>query len=143
MNRSPFNTLSSLTDSIVTAMPNDTTIYKVTATKSGCSTSASIRINVDDVQCDEPNIFVPNAFTPNNDGNNDVLRVRGRWITSLRFVIYNRYGQELFTSSNQTDGWDGTFKGKDLGPDVFGYYLSVRCLDGGNFAKRGNVTLIK
>lgn len=140
---SPFNTLSSLTDSIVTATPNDTTIYKVTATKSGCSTSASIRINVDDVQCDEPNIFVPNAFTPNNDGNNDVLRVRGRWITSLRFVIYNRYGQELFTSSNQTDGWDGTFKGKDLGPDVFGYYLSVRCLDGGNFAKRGNVTLIK
>jgi gliding motility-associated-like protein len=140
---SPFNTLSSFTDSIVTAMPNDTTIYKVTASKNQCTTTASIRINVDDVQCDEPNIFVPNAFTPNNDGNNDILRVRGRWITSLRFVVYNRYGQELFSSLNQSEGWDGTYKGKDLGPDVFGYYLSVRCLDGGNFAKRGNVTLIK
>jgi gliding motility-associated-like protein len=140
---SPFNTLNSLTDSVVVAMPNDTTIYKVIASKLGCSVTGSIRINVDDVQCEEPNIFVPNAFTPNNDGNNDVLLVRGRWITSLRFVVYNRYGQELFTTNNQLEGWDGTYKGKDLGPDVFGYYLTVRCLDGGNFAKRGNVTLIK
>ena len=140
---SPFNTLNSLTDSIVIAMPNDTTIYKVIASKMGCSVTGTIRINVDDVQCDEPNIFVPNAFTPNNDGNNDELLVRGRWITSLRFVVYNRYGQELFTTNNQLEGWDGTYKGKDLGPDVFGYYLTVRCLDGGNFAKRGNVTLIK
>ncbi|MEY4048050.1 MAG: hypothetical protein RL284_1601, partial [Bacteroidota bacterium] len=140
---SPFNTLNSLTDSIVIAMPNDTTIYKVIASKMGCSVTGTIRINVDDVQCDEPNIFVPNAFTPNNDGNNDELLVRGRWITSLRFVVYNRYGQELFTTNNQLEGWDGTYKGKHLGPDVFGYYLTVRCLDGGNFAKRGNVTLIK
>jgi gliding motility-associated-like protein len=140
---SPFNTLNSLTDSVVTAMPNDTTIYKVIASKLGCSVTGTIRINVDDVQCEEPNIFVPNAFTPNNDGNNDALLVRGRWITSLRFVVYNRYGQELFTTNNQLEGWDGTYKGKDLGPDVFGYYLTVRCLDGGNFAKRGNVTLIK
>ena len=140
---SPFNTLNSLTDSVVFAMPNDTTIYKVIASKLGCSVTETIRINVDDVQCEEPNIFVPNAFTPNNDGNNDLLLVRGRWITSIRFVVYNRYGQELFTTNNQLEGWDGTFKGKDLGPDVFGYYLSVRCLDGGNFAKRGNVTLIK
>lgn len=140
---SPFNTLNSLTDSIVIAMPNDTTIYKVIASKQGCSVTGTIRINVDDVQCDEPNIFVPNAFTPNNDGNNDELLVRGRWITSLRFVVYNRYGQELFTTNNQLEGWDGKYKGKDLGPDVFGYYLTVRCLDGGNFAKRGNVTLIK
>lgn len=140
---SPFNTLNSLTDSVVVAMPNDTTIYKVIASKLGCSVTETIRINVDDVQCEEPNIFVPNAFTPNSDGNNDVLLVRGRWITSLRFVVYNRYGQELFTTNNQLEGWDGTFKGKDLGPDVFGYYLTVRCLDGGNFAKRGNVTLIK
>ena len=140
---SPFNSLNSLIDSVVTAMPVDTTIYKVTASKLGCSTSASIRINVDNVQCEEPNIFVPNAFTPNNDGNNDVLHVRGRWITSLRFIVYNRYGQEVFSSSNQADGWNGIFKGKELGPDVFGYYLTVRCVDGGNFAKRGNVTLIK
>lgn len=140
---SPFNTLNSLTDSVVIAMPNDTTIYKVIASKQGCSVTGTIRINVDDVQCEEPNIFVPNAFTPNNDGNNDVLLVRGRWITSLRFVVYNRYGQELFTSNNQLEGWDGIYKGKDLGPDVFGYYLTVRCVDGGNFAKRGNVTLIK
>jgi len=140
---SPFNTLNSLTDSVVTAMPNDTTIYSVTASKSGCKANASIRINVDDVQCEEPNIFVPNAFTPNKDGINDVLLVRGRWITSLRFVVYNRYGQEVFSSNNQADGWNGVYKGKELGPDVFGYYLSVRCIDGGNFAKRGNVTLIK
>lgn len=140
---SPFNTLNSLNDSVVIAMPNDTTIYSVIASKQGCSVTETIRINVDDVQCEEPNIFVPNAFTPNNDGNNDELLVRGRWITSLRFVVYNRYGQALFTTNNQLDGWDGTYKGKDLGPDVFGYYLTVRCVDGGNFAKRGNVTLIK
>jgi gliding motility-associated-like protein len=135
--------LSSFTDSIVTATPNDTTLYRVVASKQGCSATASIRINVDDVQCEEPNIFVPNAFTPNNDGINDLLLVRGRWITSLRFVVYNRYGQEIFVSTKQSDGWNGIFKDKELSPDVFGYYLSVRCVDGGNFVKRGNVTLIR
>jgi gliding motility-associated-like protein len=140
---SPFNTLSSFTDSIVTATPNDTTLYRVVASKQGCSATASIRINVDDVQCEEPNIFVPNAFTPNNDGINDLLLVRGRWITSLRFVVYNRYGQEIFVSTKQSDGWNGIFKAKELSPDVFGYFLSVRCVDGENFVKRGNVTLIR
>jgi len=140
---SPFNTLNSFTDSVVTAMPMDTTLYKVVATRQGCSSFASIRISVDNVICDAPNIFVPTAFTPNADGANDQLQVRGRWITSMRFVVYNRYGQEVFGTTDQTKSWDGTFNGKTLGPDVFGYYLFAQCVDGSSYGKRGNVTLIR
>jgi gliding motility-associated-like protein len=52
---------------------------------------------------------VPNAFTPNNDGNNDILKVRGRWISKLQFVVYNRWGQEMFTTTDLNNGWNGVF----------------------------------
>ena len=127
----------------VRATPQDTTIYKVVVSKKGCKEEKTIRINVDNVNCGEPNIFVPNAFTPNNDGNNDVLKVRGRWISKLQFVVYNRWGQEMFTTTDLNNGWNGVFKGNEVAPDVYNYFLQVTCLDNKTFMKRGNTTLIK
>lgn len=127
----------------VRATPQDTTIYKVVVTKKGCKEEKTIRINVDNVNCGEPNIFVPNAFTPNNDGNNDILKVRGRWISKLQFVVYNRWGQQMFSSNDVNNGWNGLFKGNDVAPDVYHYYLKVTCLDNKDFIKSGNTTLIK
>ena len=135
--------LNSTNTASVRATPQDTTIYKVVVSKKGCKEEKTIRINVDNVNCGEPNIFVPNAFTPNNDGNNDILKVRGRWISKLQFVVYNRWGQEVFTTTDVNNGWNGVFKGNAVAPDVYSYFLQVTCLDNKIFMKRGNTSLIK
>ncbi len=139
----PSTGLNATNTASVRATPQDTTIYKVVVTKKGCKEEKTIRINVDNVNCGEPNIFVPNAFTPNNDGNNDVLKVRGRWISKLQFVVYNRWGQEMFTTTDLNNGWNGVFKGNEVAPDVYNYFLQVTCLDNKIFTKRGNTSLIK
>jgi gliding motility-associated-like protein len=139
----PSTGLNATNTASVRATPQDTTIYKVVVSKKGCKEEKTIRINVDNVNCGEPNIFVPNAFTPNNDGNNDILKVRGRWISKLQFVVYNRWGQEMFTTTDLNNGWNGVFKGNEVAPDVYNYYLQVTCLDNKIFTKRGNTTLIK
>ncbi|MDP5088989.1 MAG: gliding motility-associated C-terminal domain-containing protein [Saprospiraceae bacterium] len=139
----PSSGLNATNIASVRATPQDTTIYKVVVSKKGCKEEKTIRINVDNVNCGEPNIFVPNAFTPNNDGNNDVLKVRGRWISKLQFVVYNRWGQEMFTTTDLNNGWNGVFKGNEVAPDVYNYFLQVTCLDNKIFSKRGNTTLIK
>jgi len=139
----PSTGLNATNTASVRATPQDTTIYKVVVTKKGCKEEKTIRINVDNVNCGEPNIFVPNAFTPNNDGNNDILKVRGRWISKLQFVVYNRWGQEMFTTTDLNNGWNGVFKGNEVAPDVYNYFLQVTCLDNKIFTKRGNTSLIK
>ena len=139
----PSTGLNSTNTASVRATPQDTTLYKVVVTKKGCKEEKTIRINVDNVNCGEPNIFVPNAFTPNNDGNNDILKVRGRWIAKLQFVVYNRWGQEMFTTNDVNNGWNGVFKGNEVAPDVYNYFLQVTCLDNKIFTKRGNTSLIK
>ncbi len=139
----PTSGLNATNTASVRASPQDTTIYKVVVSKKGCKEEKTIRINVDNVNCGEPNIFVPNAFTPNNDGNNDVLKVRGRWISKLQFVVYNRWGQEMFTTTDLNNGWNGVFKGNEVAPDVYNYFLQVTCMDNKIFTKRGNTTLIK
>lgn len=139
----PTTGLNATNTASVRATPQDTTIYKVVVSKKGCKEEKTIRINVDNVNCGEPNIFVPNAFTPNNDGNNDILKVRGRWISKLQFVVYNRWGQEMFTTTDLNNGWNGVYKGNEVAPDVYNYFLQVTCLDNKTFMKRGNTTLIK
>jgi gliding motility-associated-like protein len=139
----PSTGLNATNSASVRATPQDTTIYKVVVSKKGCKEEKTIRINVDNVNCGEPNIFVPNAFTPNNDGNNDILKVRGRWISKLQFVVYNRWGQEMFTTTDLNNGWNGVFKENEVAPDVYNYYLQVTCLDNKIFTKRGNTSLIK
>ena len=139
----PSTGLNATNSASVRATPQDTTIYKVVVSKKGCKEEKTIRINVDNVNCGEPNIFVPNAFTPNNDGNNDILKVRGRWISKLQFVVYNRWGQEMFTTTDLNNGWNGVFKGNEVAPDVYNYFLQVTCLDNKIFTKRGNTSLIK
>jgi gliding motility-associated-like protein len=70
----------------------------------------------------EPTLFVPNAFTPNGDGHNDLFRVFAGSIRSFRMVIYNRWGEKLFQTTDMHAGWDGTVKGRPV-PD--GVYVAV------------------
>lgn len=109
----------------------------------GCSITREKIIYVFELVCGEPNIFIPNAFTPNKDGNNDILFVRGRNISEMHFVVFNRWGEKVFETTDQKTGWDGTFKGKDVDPAVFVYHLTVKCGDGQEYFKKGNVTVIR
>ncbi|WP_320028900.1 PKD domain-containing protein [Haliscomenobacter sp.] len=140
---SPATGLNTTTGSTVIASPTDTTEYTVKVTSNGCMAELKITINVAGPYCIEPYIFVPTAFTPNRDGVNDILYVRGRGIDRMTFIIYNRWGQKMFETSDPKVGWDGTFRGKPLPPDVYGFYLLANCIDGTTYRKQGNVTLIR
>lgn len=127
-----------------TATPVQTTTYRVKVTDAqGCSATALVTVVVRAPECREPFIYVPNGFSPNGDGRNDVLFVRGTGIDELYFVVYDRWGEKVFETTSQDIGWDGRFRGKTLNSDVFGYYLRVRCFNGEDFFKKGNVTLLR
>jgi len=126
------------------ATPLQTTTYTVRVRDSqGCANSALVTVVVRDPVCERPNIYVPNGFSPNGDGRNDLLFVRGNGIDEMDFTIFNRWGERVFQSDNPSVGWDGTFRGKQLPPDVFAYYLRVRCFNGQEYFEKGNITLIR
>jgi gliding motility-associated-like protein len=125
----------------VIASPLTSTTYQVIGTdsNSGCTNISKVKIDVE-VELNE--IFVPEAFSPNNDGNNDKLFVRGS-IKEFTFSVFNRWGEIVFRTQNQSTGWDGSFRGKDLDAGVFVYYLSGVDAAGNTINKKGNITLVK
>jgi gliding motility-associated-like protein len=105
----------------------------------GCSDTAARVVSA----IVNPIVGVPSAFTPNNDGVNDVVKVRGFGIDQMMFRIYNRWGQEVFVSQNPEFGWDGRFKGALQPMDVYGYTLNILFSDGTNISRKGEITLIR
>jgi len=141
---SPTTGLEDPTSPSTTAQPKTTTTYYINVSdKWGCSWSDSLTIWVLDVICDEPYIYVPNAFTPNNDGQNDILYVRSNVSETVDFKIYNRWGELVFKTNNLANGWDGSYKGVKVDPGVFTYYLTIRCYNKEIFSKKGNITVIR
>jgi len=129
---------------IITPIDSGQVTYSVTVTnEDGCTNTASITIRVLNPACDKTDVFLPNAFTPNGDGINDILLVRSNFLTSWELHIYSRWGEEVFSTKDQNIGWDGTFKGKKLEPDVFGYYFTAVCINQATYNDKGNVTLLK
>ncbi len=140
----PENSLDNATIVNPIASPLVTTNYLVNIIdENGCENTASVTVNVREGICDFPYIYVPTGFTPNNDGENDVLFVRGLFIDELTFVIYDRWGDQVFETDNQDIGWDGTKNGEPLPSGVFGYYLRAVCKNGEVYTRQGNVTLVR
>jgi gliding motility-associated-like protein len=92
---------------------------------------------------DASQIFIPNAFTPNNDGVNDVFRARGPDYEKFYLAIYNRWGELIFESERMKDGWDGKHRGKEQDPGVYGYYLKTSCDGNNEIFQKGNFTLVR
>jgi gliding motility-associated-like protein len=90
-----------------------------------------------------PLVDVPNAFTPLSGDLNSVIKVMGFGIVKLKFDIWNRWGQLVFSTSDQQIGWDGKFKGQLQPMDVYMYTLSVEYFDGKKLTKKGDITLIR
>ncbi len=141
----PTNTLSKPDIYNPIAKPAETTVYtvKIKKTGGGCGNAAQVTVYVLEAECKEPFLFIPNAFTPNEDGVNDYFQARGNNIDSVYLAVYNRWGERVF-ETNELDGkWDGIYKDTVLAPDVFAYYVVIRCKNGQRFFKKGNVSLIR
>ncbi len=123
------------------ATPLEDITYTVTGVSllQGCPQTDSVHIKVI-----QPDVILPNAFTPNGDGNNDVFRVKGRnFINVQEFKIYNRLGNEIFSTNNINKGWDGTYKGIPQDPGVYFYQIRVAYPNGKTQLLKGDVTLIR
>jgi gliding motility-associated-like protein len=140
---SPQVGLSNPYSQITQAKPEQTTQYVVSVTDGICIKSASVKVNVLEVVCDRTYVYVPNAFSPNGDLENDVLYVRSAIATKILFRIFDRWGELVFETTDQNIGWDGTFRNKLLKPDTYDYYLEATCVQGEQKIIKGNVTLIR
>jgi gliding motility-associated-like protein len=99
-------------------------------------------MNLTRIRCNQ--IFIPNAFTPDNNSNNDIFKPSIiEPVTNYRFTIYNRWGQVVFTTTNYLLGWDGRFKGKTQPVGTYVYYITMIDSDDKPREFKGSVTLIR
>ncbi len=138
-NWSPIEFLSCTTCVTTVATPEATTVYVLTVNQNGCVATDTVLIEVNE-KCGD--VFVPSGFTPNNDGTNDLLTVRGNCIKELDFKVYDRWGELVFQTSDQNTGWDGTYKSKPAIAGVYVYYISA-VVKGSTINLQGNTTLIR
>jgi gliding motility-associated-like protein len=139
----PTTNLSASTVQNPTAVLAESTIFTLNVSDGLCSGSDTVLIKVYDSICQAPFVYIPNAFSPNKDGKNDQLYVRGQYIYEFVFRVYDRWGELVWETNKINEGWDGTFRGKLLDPDVYDYYLQVTCVGGLENIIKGNVTLIR
>jgi gliding motility-associated-like protein len=121
---------------------NKTGYYKTCLTavnSSSCPSTVCKQVPADVL----PLIGLPTAFSPNGDGENDILYVRGAAIQTLDLKIYNRWGQLVFETRSQEKGWDGTFNGEPQPIEAYAYVLSVTFIDGTAKLLKGNITLLR
>ncbi|MFT7452827.1 MAG: gliding motility-associated-like protein, partial [Patescibacteria group bacterium] len=128
--------------------PVENTLYEIILLDTnGCLVEAEIFLRVDK----ERNVFIPNAFSPNGDGNNDVFMIfaNNEAIKSVNELqLFNRWGEKVFQQNdfmpNDPDyGWDGLFKGKIMNPSVLVYFAEIEFVDGYKKMYKGDVTLMR
>jgi gliding motility-associated-like protein len=134
--------LSSTTINNPVALPQSDIEYIVQVSDvNGCTGLDSIRVRLFRVA---PGLYVPNAFTPNGDGKNDIFRPVVLGIKSLDlFQVYNRFGQMVYSGTDIAKGWDGTFGGRPQDPANFVWIAEATDYTGKKIKRKGNVILIR
>ena len=124
------------------ALPQDNITYRVQLTIAiGCTAFDTIRVKVFYLP---PDIYVPSAFTPDNDGNNDVFRPMALGIKKLEsFRVFDRWGKLMFETSQIGQGWDGTYKGRGQDPGTFVWEANAVDYKNRSIFRKGTVILIR
>lgn len=137
----PIGSLSNPNSPAPLVSPGETTNYVVTGTDSnGCSSRDTVTVSIDY----RVNQLVPTGFTPNNDGLNDVFKiVNPSFYRLMEFRVFNRWGQEIFSTTDINRGWDGKWKGVDQAMGSYNYLIRVGTPEGNVYKYQGDVTLIR
>jgi len=131
----------------IAVKPNESAEYTVEVTNDGgCMARDKVSVYV---LCNNANVFLPNTFSPNGDGANDTFYPRGSGIFQVKMLrVFNRWGEIIFEKSNMyandiSAGWNGTYKGAKLPPDVFVYVMDVICDNNTVLTFKGNIALLR
>jgi gliding motility-associated-like protein len=114
----------------------------MTENAQGCLDTLCKVINIG---CPEDALFIPNTFTPNEDGLNDIFRVStlGQCIENFEMTVFDRWGEAVFSTKDLAKGWDGKIKGVVAKSDVYTYLVKYTMINKKAFSKSGHVTLMK
>ncbi len=129
------------------ASPVQSTTFVCAAVNGGgCLAREAVTVTV---VCGNSNIFIPNTFSPNNDGVNDKFYVRGKGLFSIKsFRVFNRWGQLVYEKLNgapndASSGWDGNFNLQKMPSDVYVYMIEILCTNNAVIPVKGNITLLR
>lgn len=128
------------------ASPNVTTTYTVIVTdEKGCAALDNVTVIIPECNLIQSDIFIPNAFSPNGDGENDLLSIYAKktCVKSFNLQIYDRWGISMFKTNNINDWWDGTFNGTQANTTLFIYYCTITSTDNQTVTKKGNITILR
>jgi gliding motility-associated-like protein len=119
----------------------DSVIYRVYVADGPCVRSDLVTIRISNLG---PDIIVPSGFTPNGDGKNDLARPITPGIAQLKyFIIFNRLGETIYTTSVIGEGWDGTYKGQNQAPGTYIYQAEGLDFRGNTIFRKGTIVLIR
>jgi gliding motility-associated-like protein len=116
-------------------------VYVVIANPSEPGVAASVSNRVAIIK--NPNLFYPRAFTPNSDNLNDIFNVYGQFIDGFEMSIFNRWGELMYTTTQISEGWDGTFKGNQMPEGTYTFIVKILDRAGRNIKESGSVLLLR
>jgi gliding motility-associated-like protein len=125
------------------ALPLQTTLFTIVVTDAnGCKATDTVSVEVKEMV---DNIFIPNAFTPNGDGNNDVLELYGNTssLAFMEFVVFNRWGEKVFETNEHHFQWDGNYRGEQAPQGAYVYTMKYVLLNGTRNEHKGSITILR
>ena len=140
----PSGSLETPYDNDTKASPEVTTIYTLNASDTNnCKFQDTLKIECIELICGMPNLFIPNAFSPNDDGVNDKLCFKGDWLRSFKISIFSRWGEKVFETTDINECWDGRYKGTKCQAGVYMYVCDIICEDNQEGSFKGDITIIQ
>lgn len=137
--QSQFPNQTAATQSVVMG-DSSQTFSVVLQSVNGCTDTATVRVTIDPTSF---NIYVPNAFTPNSDGKNDVFYILGPTIKEIELRIFNQWGQQIFATKDKGRGWNGLFNGQPQPAGVYVYTVKAVLYNGTIITQKGTLLLIR
>ena len=136
----PSSGYTSTTHTVTGLSPLQTISFKVIAlAPSSCQNSPAGTSNAKTLG--DP-VFIPNSFSPNGDGKNDVFKIYSNLVAGMEMKIFNQWGELVFSTSSLSDGWNGTYKGKAQPAGVYIFAIRVKLTDGTEAVRKGAVNLL-